>query len=246
MEINLELRKEILECSLHMEKEINNLIFLFLGLYSDNSKTRVFGDKSGNISFKNKVDLLFDLKILSNEENNDFNLLMTFRNKFLHVYDCDSFSYAFKLLGDGQKKELKKFIEDGESIENEVNCLSAFKRLFLKNLKVLKDKIEIKEQLIAQKAEFVQNFKEQSLLQVDFFFDLIKEININLENSDLSDEKVQKVAKQITEICKKYSDKYFSDEKFSMLKERQHELMTSQVFQKEFWNLVDFDNNIMD
>jgi len=244
--MNLELRKEILECSLHMEKEINNLIFLFLGFYSENCKTRVFGDKSGNISFKNKIDLLFDLKILSNEENSDFNLLMTFRNKFLHVYDCDSFSYAFKLLGNGQKKELKKFLEDDESIDNEVNCLSAFKRLFLKNFKVLKDKIEIKKQLIAQKAEFVQNFKQQSLLQVDFFFDLIKEINENLVKSDLNDEKVQKVAEQITEICKRHSEKYSTNEKFSILKERQQELMTSQVFQKEFWNLVDFDTNKMD
>lgn len=246
MDINLELRSEILECSLHMEKEVNNLILLFLGINPDNRKIKVFGNKSGNISFRNKIDLLTDLKVLSDEENFDFNLLMEYRNKFLHVADCNSFKNAFELLGSGQKSKLTKFIEEGGSIDNEKDCLSAFKSLFLKNLRVLLDKIESKKRIIAFKAEIIDNFKEQSLLHVDFFFDLIKEIKEKFDSIDLSDGKVQHVVKEISSTCKKYADKYSSDDKFLLLKERQQELMANPDFLKEYWNVVDLKNQISD
>ena len=53
MEINLNLRSEILEYSLNIEESINDLILLYLGIYIENNKTRLFGNK-GAITFKNK------------------------------------------------------------------------------------------------------------------------------------------------------------------------------------------------
>ena len=236
--MNLNLRSQILECSLHMEKEINNLIFLLFGIL-DGKKTRVFGNKTGNISFKNKIDLLYDLKIFTTEENNDFNLLMIYRNKFLHDIDCDSFSEAFVQLGNGQKKDLNKFIHADENIENEKDCLTAFLRLFSKNLKVLSEKINSKQELQSMKTEIFINFNEQSCLQIDFFYDLIKEIYEKFESLDLNDEKHRNAIIKIKNICNKYSNKYSSDERFLSLRQRQSELMNNSDFKRELWNVVD-------
>ncbi len=247
MEINLNLRSDILECSLHMEKEINNLLLLLLGIHSDNKETRLFGNRAGTISFKNKIDLLYDLQILSKEENFDFELLMTFRNKFLHDIDCNSFSSVFEQLGNGIKNKFKNFIEEGESINDEKACLSAFKRLFLKNLKVLSKKIESKKTLIKSKAELFHVFNDQIIYQIDLFFDLISEIYLTLESTDLNNKKTQESATIISKLCQKFVDRYSNDEKYQSLKIRHRDIFLNPEIQKEFWNIAkseDFESKI--
>ncbi len=245
MDLNLKLRSEILECSLNLEKEINNLIMLFLGINHDN-KIKVFGSTAASISFRNKIDLLTDLKILSSDENFDFNFLMEFRNKFLHVADCNTFEDAFRLLGNSQKNKLQNFIEDGGNIDSEKDCLAAFKNLYLKNLKVLLAKIETKEKTSALKIEIIDNLKKQSLLQVDFFFDLIKEINRKFASINEYNDKEQEIVKDISEICSKHSKRYSSDDKFLSLQKREQELIADSEFMKEFMNITDLNRKISD
>src|ERR1035437_7045812 len=90
MDNNIKLRSEILEYSLILEEAINTLLLFNLGIRDGGNLTRLFGKKA-NISFKNKIDLLYDIDILSKEENSDLELLMIFRNKFLHDIGCNSF-----------------------------------------------------------------------------------------------------------------------------------------------------------
>ena len=89
-QLNIELRSRILEYSLFIEKIINDLVLLNLGIYDEKVKTRLFSNK-GKISFQNKIDLLYDIEVLSKEENSEFELLMIVRNKFMHDIECDSF-----------------------------------------------------------------------------------------------------------------------------------------------------------
>ena len=240
MEINLNLRGEILECSLHIEKEINNLTLFLLGIYSDNNKTRVFGNRQG-ITFKNKIDLLYDLQVLSKEENFDFELLMIFRNKFLHDIDCSSFRSVFEQV-DGIKNKFKKFIEEGENIDDEKDCLSAFKRLFSRNLKTLSEKIETKRRKMESKAELLHVFSDMNIFQIDLFFDFISGIYLSFENLDLFDNKIREVVHSITVLCQKYVDKYSHDEEFLSLKTKQMKFLQNIEMQKEYWNIVKSDS----
>ncbi len=240
MEINLKLRSEILEYSLNIEKEINNLLLLFLGIYTDYKSTRLFGNKP-NISFKNKIDLLFDLQILSKEENYNFELLMNFRNKFLHDIECNSFSQVLTQFDNGIRNKFKTYFIGDESIDNETDCLNAFQRLFLKNLKVLQSKIETKRKLIDSKLGLLSVQNEQMLCQIDFFFDLINDLYLSLEKVNMEDEKVKKLTDEVFKVCQKNVKRYSTDAKFLSLKKKREELLSNPEFQKEFWNIANLD-----
>jgi len=55
IDINLELRSEILEASLNLEDTINELIVALLVI--EKQKRKAISNKSGNLTFKNKIDL---------------------------------------------------------------------------------------------------------------------------------------------------------------------------------------------
>lgn len=240
MNLNLELRSQILEYSLNIEKEINNLLLLFLKIYTDEKNTRLFGYRPG-ITFKNKIDLLFDLQILSKEENYHFELLMIFRNKFLHDIDCNSFNLVFEQLDNGIVNKFKKFLDEGSDIKNEESCLTAFRKLYLKNIRVLLRKIEDKKKQIALNADLFHNFREQSEFQVDIFFNLIDNIYSEFEEADLKNSKIQELVKNISSICEKSSEQYSNDENLRTLRKKQKELLQNSDIYKEYWDIVKSD-----
>lgn len=223
--LNLKLRGEILEYSLNMEESINDLLLLNLGMYDNGVGTRLFSGKNG-LTFKNKIDLLFDLKILTKDENFDFELLMIFRNKFLHDINCNSFEKVFNLVDNNIKNKLKKYLNEDKSIENEDDCLSAFGNLFLKNLKTLQVKVGEGRKELEKRKEILEINQQQLLFQIDLFFDLINEIYLNLESSELEEEKVRQLAENISKTCSKYVDKYSKDESFALLSEKQKQFFT--------------------
>jgi hypothetical protein len=106
-DLNLPLRTDILEIALNAELTIDSILLLYLNIESD--KRKAITKKSGGISFKSKIDLLFDLEVFSNEEHKEFLLLMEFRNQFLHNTDCNSFMYAVDVLGKDKEKSLLLF-----------------------------------------------------------------------------------------------------------------------------------------
>jgi hypothetical protein len=106
IEINLQLRSEILDKALNLEKIVNSLLLFILSI--ENRRRKTITNKSGNISFKNKIDLLFDLDILNDDEHKKLLLFMEFRNQFLHNFECSSFENAVKLLGANKDKKLMK------------------------------------------------------------------------------------------------------------------------------------------
>ena len=101
-DINLQLRSEILDAALTLEDAVNKLLLALLVI--DKPDKKAMSNKSGNLSFKNKIDLLFDLEILSNDEYRALLLLMELRNQFLHNIECSSFENAVKHLGKDKEK----------------------------------------------------------------------------------------------------------------------------------------------
>ena len=141
-QLNIELRSRILGHSLFIEKVVNDLVLLNLGIYDENVRTRLFGNK-GKLSFQNKIDLLYDIEVLSKEENSQFELLMIVRNKFMHDIECDSFQTLLEQLDNGIVNRFKNFLEEGQSISDEEACRKASYKLFQKNVETIKNKIKL-------------------------------------------------------------------------------------------------------
>lgn len=64
---NLPLRTNVLEMALNVEDSVNSILLIYLSI--ENNDRKAITNKSGNLSFKNKIDLLFDLDILTKEEH---------------------------------------------------------------------------------------------------------------------------------------------------------------------------------
>lgn len=215
-DINIELRSDILRYSLIIEKYINELLLTNLGILCDSKTTRLFGSKAG-ITFKNKIDLLFDIDVLSKEENFDLELLMIFRNKFLHLIDCDSFQSVISELDNGLKNKFKSYLTDGHSIDNEQSCKTACLNLFLKNIRVIIEKVKEKQEKLEEKNEILQVLNNGIISYLDLFSNLINDLFLILENSELEDDKVRKLSEEIFEKCNYYVNKHNEDEQMILL-----------------------------
>ena len=117
VDINLQLRSEILEIALNLEASVDELLLALLSI--EIPKRKAISNKSGSLSFKNKIDLLFDLDVLISSEHQKLLLLMVFRNQFLHNIKCCSFEDTVKHLGVDQGKKLLKFNDKDNSIKKE-------------------------------------------------------------------------------------------------------------------------------
>ena len=200
-QLNIEVRSRILEYSLFIERSINDLLLLNLGIYDEKEKTRLFCNK-GKLTFQNKIDLLFDIEILSKEENSEFELLMNIRNKFLHDIDCSSFKILLQQLDNGIVNRFKKFIEDEKSINDEEACKIACYRLFQKNIKTIGEIINRNTASRKLKSDLIQVQNNQILFYIDFIQDLLNKISIATENSELENPKVAVLGAEIFQILK--------------------------------------------
>ncbi len=173
-DLNLPLRTEILKIALDLEYSINNLLLTLLSIENPNKKA--FSNKSGNLSFKNKIDLLFDLDILKSDEHEKFLLVMEYRNQFLHNYACRTFADAVTLLGVDKRKRLLKFCTEKELTDQEYLYNHAFGNLYKKCLNILIEKSQDRQTQIKERCDFLnQPFKHQIYI-TDRFFDLADNI----------------------------------------------------------------------
>ena len=184
IEINLELRSEILEASLNLENAVNELIVALLVI--EKQKRKAISNKSGNLTFKNKLDLLFDLDILDSEEHQKLLLLMELRNQFLHNIECNSFVKAINLLGSDKGKKLLKFGNSNESENREYQYKFAFGNLKIECLKIVVAKVEDRMKQIDDRAKIHVNFVKSQILLIDKYFNIIKNI-LEIFESNASD-----------------------------------------------------------
>lgn len=192
MQLELNTHKEILEFSLRIEEAVNYLLMACLSI-TDKSQTKNFGNKAG-ISFKSKIDLLFDIGVLSKEEHFDLELQMIFRNKFLHDIECVSFSSVLGILDNGIKNKFRDFLNENSSIENEEACKGAYRKLYRNNVKTIREKFKDRRVMIEKKSETLKNLLSQHEKTSDIAFELIDDILKLLEKSELENPEVFELA----------------------------------------------------
>ncbi len=210
--IQLEIRTFVLELALQTEDAINDLLLLYLGI-SDKHSTKLFGQKVG-ISFKNKIDLLHDIDVIRKDEHLDLELLMIFRNKFVHDINSNDFLSVLKQLDNGIKNRFNKHFEENTSIENEQDCKMAYRNLHLKNAKVILEKIRNKRELYEKKTELLKTLLHRSELLTDSAFKFLHNLFEILENSDLENNKVAELADNINTEIQKYTNELQFGEKY--------------------------------
>lgn len=219
-QLNIEVRSRILEYSLFIEGSINDLLLLNLGIYNEKEKTRLFSNK-GKLTFQNKIDLLFDIEVLSKEENSEFELLMNIRNKFLHDLECNSFNILFneKIKDNGLQNRFKKFLEEGQSISDEEACKKACYSLFQKNIDTIKKKNSENIKSIENKNKLFQVQNEQIIYYIDFIQELLNKVSIATENAELENPKVAILGEYILKILEESVQKLNSESRTNIYEE---------------------------
>jgi len=202
-DINIDVRYDVLKYSLSIEYAINSLLLAYLGILGKSS-TKLFGNKAG-ISFKNKIDLLYDIDVLSKDEHGDLELLMNFRNKFLHDINCNTFLYALENFDNGIRNKFKKRLDNEDQIENEEFCKKAYTSLYVQNIKVIKKKVEERRIQIYERAGFIETLFQRNVKQIDLSFNLVDEILKELELAELENPKVAELARIISSKCVEYN-----------------------------------------
>ena len=219
IEMNIQLRSKILEYSLKIENTVNTLLLLNLGIFDGGKATRLFGNKA-SISFKNKIDLLYDINVLTKSENSDLELIMIFRNKFLHDINCDSFLKVLEMMENGIKNKFKVFLKRGESIDNEDACKTACLNLYLKNLNTINNKIKEWVIQIDARNDIFQQLSKQVTYHYDLFGDLTNSLLLILKNSDLEDENIRNLGVIISAKIETTLDKLKTDESYLNVKNK--------------------------
>ncbi len=79
---NEALRSRVLICSIRAEDSASDILISLLRRVRPDSKT--LGNKSSSLSFKNKIDLLYDIDDLTKEEYTSMLKFMEIRNQFIH------------------------------------------------------------------------------------------------------------------------------------------------------------------
>lgn len=126
-DLNMPLRNFVLSHAIRQEQTSSEIIKALLRILKP--KTKTLSNKSSSLSFKNKIDLLYDMEELSNEEYNHILKFMEIRNQFIHNHECSSFIK----LGESNPdltKYLKKYFPN-EIQDEEKSLLKSYEQLFI-------------------------------------------------------------------------------------------------------------------
>ena len=121
--LNMELRSWVISKVLRLEQTSTSLIKAILRLFNEKSKT--LGDQSSSLSFKSKIDLLYDLEEIEKDEYNHLIKLMEMRNQFAHNHKAISFESL-----DTINKDINNYLEKIPSKSNESNRESKLQQTF--------------------------------------------------------------------------------------------------------------------
>lgn len=231
-EINIEVRSEILEYSLNIEGAINDLLLAYLGIF-DKSSTKLFGNKVG-LSFKNKIDLLFDINVLSKEEHNDLELFMNFRNRFFHAIECNSYSAVLNQFDNGIVNRFRKYIDEDERNISEESYRKACGKLYAKNLDVILKKFAFKRKSVEDKAGLLHTMLKIEIRLIDLSFNFMDELLLVLESIDSENPQVKKLAMVIESKCVDHSNTLKADEEFINLTKTLEKHCSNEILSSYF------------
>ncbi|EAT58002.1 hypothetical protein [Chlorobium ferrooxidans] len=227
---NLLLRTEILDITLNIEQNIDLILVIYLTI--DGEKRKGITNKSGGLSFKNKIDLLFDLEIFDEDEHRLFLLLMEFRNQFIHNIHCSSFFYAADILGDDKRKRLLKFSDIEGDEEQKLH--NAYRNLYRKSLHIALNKIKIRKEFVKEKSTLLNNFNGKTLYFIDALVDLCEMFFEKYEPSDSDTIEVLNLKVDLHKTIAKEMDKVFSSEQYKHLQDRLEESLQPEKIKRHY------------
>lgn len=184
----------VLNLSIFIERFVSNALAGLLDIDAKESKT--LGNKSSAFSFRQKLDLLTDIRVTDKDAVKRFQVFAEIRNQFAHNFDVNDFQSCFSYL-DGVEKFLRNIYKiDGlEKHSNEEQLQILYNYLFndiLNHSHNILEKLE--ERLISKGRD------EGSKQVYEFVF---KEINeLSKTDSDFR----EKYSKIISEAEKRFSD----------------------------------------
>lgn len=200
----LELRKEILEIALNIENMISELLILYLNIEKEERKA--ISNKNSCLTFKNKIDLLFDLDVLTKTEHGNLLLLMEFRNQFLHNYQCNSFTKAVQFLGEDKSRKLLAFNDLNEGLQDsEFNHINAFRTLHISCMDIVLLKIKAKDDHSKERRKIVLDLADYTKLIIDKDTEMLAEIQV-LCNSETDFLDIKSLKSSIVELIYKRID----------------------------------------
>lgn len=136
-DLGLPIRKEILFTSLAVEGLTSAFLSTLLEI-KDYKNSRTLGNKSGSLSFNQKVDLLIDIGALSKEDKNKFQVFMEIRNQFIHNLSATTYEKCFGATG-GTDKCILKIYPQSKNISREEQLEEATKELGNEVIKLIFD-----------------------------------------------------------------------------------------------------------
>lgn len=164
-----EKRPTVINLSIFVERFISSALSSLLDIDLKNSKT--LSNKSTAFSFRQKLDLLTDIKATDKSDVKKFQIFAEIRNQFAHNFDVHDFSSCFSFL-DGKENFLRKAykIEGIEKLEPEEQLHSLYKKLF-------SDIMDISYQILSKvEDKFINIGKEKGSREVyEYVFNSIKE-----------------------------------------------------------------------
>ncbi|MDD5069035.1 MAG: hypothetical protein PHN89_05585 [Candidatus Pacebacteria bacterium] len=230
---NLKNRTEILEYSLTIEDAIDSLLLMYLGIYDKKkSKGPQVSKTKFNVSFQSKIDLLFDIDVLSKEEHSDLELLMNFRNKFLHEIRCNSYLSVVNLFDNGIKNRFKKYLNKNGSIEEEDSCKWGCFNLYGKNLQTIQKKVKEKIDQTQDKASLVNTLLAKNVRMIDMSFGFVTDLLKEMKKAELENRKIRALVSLVASKCKDYTDGIGVDRRMAKLDKRMKKLLSEERIKK--------------
>lgn len=138
--LNMQLRSWVISQVLRLEQTSSSSIKSVLRMVKENPKT--LGNQSSALSFKSKVDLLYDLEEIDQTEYNHLLKLMEIRNQFAHNSNAISFESL-----DNINPQLNKYLEKFEppGLDPEITRENKLQQIFSELFKVTVAKLMIIE-----------------------------------------------------------------------------------------------------
>jgi hypothetical protein len=116
--IGMPYRNEVLAASLFIEKMTSAFLSVLLGI-KDLKNSRLLGNKSGCLSFNQKIDLLIEMGALSNKDRNKFQAFMEVRNQFMHNISANNYESCYSFTNGTDKFVLKTYPQDKSKAREE-------------------------------------------------------------------------------------------------------------------------------
>lgn len=183
-EYNPEIRIEVLHLATIVESAISELLIACLNVEKEN--LIAIGNKSMSISIKSKFLLLQDIEILNADEVKLLNELMEYRNKFAHLYDCNSFIKCSELLGKDpiKKQGLVRFCPDNATYDNlEAQLRHGYIYLAFRCSDIINEKVQEVIKVRERKRQNVQLLVDYSSASIEFRKLVIDQMSLSLDEA---------------------------------------------------------------